>query len=79
MGPVLNGRDEMKVGSKEHTDMMAQFEKDAPTVNGIPSLRLARETKDLWPCGQIYQDGFVNQLFKIYSLGYACARCTYMN
>lgn len=69
----------MTLGSKEHMDMMAQFEKDASTVNGIPNLRLTREPKDIWSSGQIYQDGFVNQLFKIYSLGYANARCTYMN
>ncbi len=51
--------------SKEHYDLMAQFEKE------FKHLRLDREDKSFWAMGQVYQNGEVNELFKAYRRGYA--------
>ena len=51
--------------TKEHHELMQQFEKE------FPYLRLDREPKELWPKSIIYQDGEVNQLFLAYRQGYS--------
>ena len=40
--------------------------------------RLDREAKAMWSTGHIYQDGTVNEYFKIYRQGYAHARGVYL-
>ena len=59
----------MQATSKEHFDLMAQFEQ---TFKGR---RLDRESKDMWAIGAVYQDGQTNELFKAYRLGYAHHKC----
>lgn len=44
---------------------MAQFEKDCKPG------RTDKEPKEMWARGIIYQAGEVNELFKIYRMGYA--------
>ena len=56
---------EYKILTKEHYDLMAEFEKN------FKHLRLDKEEKSLWKDGHIYQDGEVNQLFKVFRLGYS--------
>lgn len=51
--------------SKEHYDLMAQFENDCKPG------RLDKEPRESWPRGVIYQDGQVNALFLVYRMGYA--------
>lgn len=52
--------------SKEHNDLMRQFEHD------FKCERLDREEdKKLWSLGHIYQSGEVNRLFLAYRLGYS--------
>jgi hypothetical protein len=53
--------------TKEHADLMAQFERDCKLYIG----RVDKESKDQWPRGIIYQDGKTNALFLIYRKGYA--------
>lgn len=50
--------------TKEHYDLMAQFEREH-------SGRFDKEDKALWLKGIIYQDGRVNELFLVYRRGYA--------
>ena len=50
--------------SQEHHDLMLQFERDCRPG------RIDREAKDLWPRGIVYQDGHVNDLFKVYRMGF---------
>ena len=67
----------MTIGSQEHYDMMASFEKYMKQCP-IPG-RLDREDKSIWRKGHIYQDGNTNDLFNLYCAGYSHARCEYMN
>lgn len=53
------------IKTKEHYDLMAQFEAD------FKHLPLAREAKDDWSRGILYQNGNTNELFKVYRYGYA--------
>lgn len=55
--------------SKEHYDLMCQFERD------FKQERLDREDKELWYRGRIYQSGKVNSLFLAYRLGYTFGKC----
>ena len=57
----------MKAHSREHYELMAQFE------HAYPGRRHDREPKDIWPRGRVYQDGNMNDLFWAYQLGYAYA------
>lgn len=51
--------------SKEHYDLMAQFERE------FKHKRLDREkNKELWAIGHVYENGEVNDLFLAYRLGY---------
>ena len=53
------------LGTKEHYDVMAQFEQQ------FKHRRLDREKdKALWKIGQVYQDGQVNDLFGVFLRGY---------
>lgn len=55
--------------SKEHYDLMAQFEKD------FRYKRLDKEeNKEQWVRGYVYANGEVNELFKAYRLGYSLAK-----
>lgn len=56
---------------------MAQFEKDIKRTHAY-SLRFDREDKSLWLKGHFYQDGTTNLLFQSFKLGYAYARCVYL-
>jgi len=55
--------------NKEHSDMMAVFER---TVG--KGRRLDREDKAIWTRGCIYQDGAVNELFLAFRAGFALAK-----
>lgn len=61
----------MKLGTQEHEDIMKQFERDCRPG------RIDREPKESWPRGIIYQDGHVNELFRVYRHGYAFAKSLY--
>jgi hypothetical protein len=54
------------IQTKEHYDLMAQFENDYRK-----QFRLDKEPKELWPKGCIYQHGMANQLFLAYRKGFA--------
>lgn len=56
--------------SKEHYELMAQFEKDLGHLG-----RLDKESKELWARGIVYQDGHVNNFFLVYRQGYALGKC----
>jgi len=60
------------IKTKEHYDLMAQFEQDCKLHIG----RTDKEPKEFWPKGIIYQDGKTNQLFILYRQGYAFGRLT---
>lgn len=55
----------MTLGTKEHHDMMFQFEKE------FKHLRLSKEPNELWSTGAVYEDGGVNKLFDAYRRGYS--------
>lgn len=57
----------MQIVSKEHYDLMAQFERE------FKGQRLDREDKSMWPRGAVYQSGETNNLFLAYRRGYALA------
>lgn len=54
----------MKIGSKEHYDLIAQFEKD------FPYFRRDKEAKELWK-HNVYQCGETNKMFLAYRKGYS--------
>lgn len=53
--------------TREHSALMEQFEREF-------SGRHDKEPKNLWPMGQIYQDGQMNELFLAYRQGYALGK-----
>ena len=55
----------MLLTSREHTEMMSFFERQHP------HLRLDKEPKNLWPKGNIYQNGEANQAFLAFREGVA--------
>ena len=63
----------MLIGSKEHYDILAEFEKN------FSYCRLDRE-KDvcLWRKGQVYESGETNKLYAAYIAGYSLGRLSYM-
>ena len=66
----------MTIGSKEHQDMIAAFERHMNATQ--IRCRFDKEAKDDWRKGRVYQDGHTNDHFRVYSAGYANARCVYM-
>ena len=58
----------MGLFSKEHYEIMKQFEKDMKYHN------FDKENKELWEKQIIYQDGEVNKLFLAYRLGYSLGK-----
>lgn len=52
------------LNSKEHYELMEQFERQ---FHG----RMEKETKSMWPRGNVYQDGHINQAFLGFRSGYA--------
>ncbi|MCK9282400.1 MAG: hypothetical protein M0P71_17430 [Melioribacteraceae bacterium] len=63
----------MTIGSKEHDEIIVNFDKEYYYLN------LIKEEKELWYKGQIYANGETNNLFKAYSLGYSFGRLNYLN
>jgi hypothetical protein len=63
----------MLIGSQEHDDILAQFEKN------YQGLRFDRE-KDLalWKKGQVYENGETNALYGAYIMGYSFGRLKYL-
>ena len=55
----------MSIKSKDHQDLMAMFEKI------FAGRRLDKEDKGLWPGGNVYQNGEVNELFLAFRHGCA--------
>lgn len=60
--------------SKEHYDLMAQFEQDIKSSNVHFNPRLERADKSLWDKGHVYNHGETNSLFIAYRLGYSFAK-----
>jgi len=59
----------MKIGSKEHYEILADFEKC------FKGHRFDKESKELWSIKYVYQDGEVNKLYNAFILGYAAGKC----
>ncbi len=59
----------MALFSKEHYELMAQFEKT------FSYRRLDKEAKELWAKGVVYQDGQTNELFLAFRQGVAYGQC----
>lgn len=58
--------------TKEHYDLMKQFEKD------FPDKRLDREKdKKIWAKARIYENGETNNLFLAYRLGYSYGKAAH--
>lgn len=66
----------MTVGSQEHYDIVEQFEKYCAKYMRC---RLDRNPREDWsgPAG-VFESGETQELFKLYSAGYANGRCVYM-
>jgi len=69
--------------SKEHQDLMAQFDKEFRNEYRV---RLDKEKREStlngtiyknWEAGRFYEDGYTNALFLAYRKGYALAKCHY--
>lgn len=58
----------MTLETKEHYDLMAQFEKE------FHHRRLDKEDKSMWPKSVVYQNGETNELFLAYRRGYALGK-----
>jgi hypothetical protein len=56
----------MNINSKEHYDLMAQFERDNKLT---PSHR--EKDKEWWKRGQVYENGEVNRNFIYFRQGYS--------
>ena len=61
----------MTLTSKEHYDLMTNFEQQFKT-------KPAREPKELWK-HSIYCDGYINRDFLKFREGYALAKAIYQN
>jgi len=59
----------MKVHDKEFEEMRYQFEKDMR--ESVYGHVFTREPRELSCHGVFYTDGFINSLFRAYSLGYS--------
>lgn len=62
----------MKIGTKEHFEILKNFEKN------FPNLRLDKEEKDLWVKGIVYQSGETNSCYKAFIIGYSFGRLQYL-
>lgn len=60
------------LGTQEHYDIIAFFEKSYPGRND-------KESKELWRIGQVFQHGDRNNEFKMFLSGYMLGRLNYMN
>ena len=58
------------IKTKEHYDLMSQFEKTAGKY-----YRLDKEPKDMWHKGRIYQSGEANNAFLMFRDGYEFGKC----
>ncbi len=67
----------MTLGSREHSEMMKNFENNYLSVFG--SARFDKEKElAVQRMGHIYQDGKVNEAFRLWCLGYSAGRVAYM-
>lgn len=64
----------MELKSREHAELIAQFEKDIKRQ--IYGARFDKEPRESWKRGIIYQDGRTNEMFLIYRLGYGTGKLT---
>ena len=62
----------MQLNTKEHYDLMLQFEREF-----CPWRIEEKEDKRWWAKGHIYQNGELNELFLAYRKGYALAKSIY--
>jgi hypothetical protein len=70
----------MKRGTKEHYDLMAQFEKDVRTMPIYTGGKVERYSRDeKVPSSEFYTNGQVNALFLMYMQGYALAKRNYQS
>lgn len=60
------------ITSKEHYDLIAQFERE---FKG----RFDKEPKELWVKGHVYQSGEMNDKFTIFRKGYALGKSGLLN
>lgn len=67
------GCESVKIGTKEHYDILERFEKD------FYHMRLDREPTEIWSTGQVYQNGETNNAYRAYIAGYMLGRVTYMH
>ena len=66
----------MKVGTKEHDELMAMFERDIKTlpIHGLNDFtRTKRNEKH--PADVFYENGTVNNMFLAFQLGYSFREC----
>ena len=64
----------MKIGSKEHYEILSNFEKN------FKEMRLDREKNiDLWKIGQVYENGETNKMYQAFIMGYSFGRAKYLN
>lgn len=56
-------------GTKEHYDLLSQFEKQLGK-----RYRYDKEDKSTWHKQRIYQDGMVNEMFLLFQQGYALGK-----
>ena len=64
----------MKIGSKEHYEILANFEKN------FKGMRLDKEkNNELWKIGQVYENGETNKMYQAFIMGYSFGRAQYLN
>lgn len=63
----------MQVHTREHEEIMEQFEKD------VQPGRLDKEPRENWKRGIVYQNGEVNAMFQVYRMGYSLGRSVYLD
>lgn len=56
------------LGTKEHYEVMAEFEKS------FKGRRFDKEPMELWKKQRVYQDGNLNELFRAFLLGYSLGK-----
>lgn len=57
------------IGTKEHYELLKNFEQ----IMG-KRFRFDKEDKDFWKKGVVYQDGMVNEMYRVFIKGYALGK-----
>lgn len=65
----------MTLGSKDHHDAIAMFDKIVAT-NSQMRVRLDKKPRDMWKKGVVYQDAAANIAFAAFLQGVAWGRAT---